>query len=292
MIRATRTLNLGLIMADRDFSRFIPPNLRQPLREAGAVGYNILDNLFGIDNDVDTTGELLGESLRRDPFGTAKAMGSGVVEGFQEAYADPEGTVDDLIAGFQEAYARASQPLPEDATPEEIGQRTSDLFALSAAIPGVGIAGQAVRRLPGEDLLPPAGRAVIRRDDVFRGEGPATVSEVLAASNAPYATRLTGMDQLEDMVRSGLVRPKPGGYGKGAGSTIYFGPAQTPELNTSVFNSLSEGKPVGLVGKPGTLAAYEGGIPIDELERIVVRQPDGTMLDMLDEILARNRGSR
>jgi hypothetical protein len=38
------------------------------------------------------------------------------------------------------------------------------------------------------------------------------------------------------------------------------------------------------------LAAYEGGIPIDELERIVVRQPDGTMLDMLDEILARNRG--
>ncbi len=129
-------------MADRDFSRFIPPNLRQPLREAGAVGYNVLDNIIGFDNDVDTTGELLGESLRRDPFGTAKAMGSGVVEGFQEAYADPEGTVDDLIAGFQEAYARASQPLPEDATPEEIGQRTSDLFALSAAIPGVGIAGQ------------------------------------------------------------------------------------------------------------------------------------------------------
>ena len=132
-------------MADRDFSRFIPPHLRQPLREAGAVGYNILDNLFGIDNDVDTTGELLGESLRRDPFGTAKAMGSAVVEGFQEAYADPEGTVDDLIAGFQEAYARASQPLPEDATPEEIGQRTSDLFALSAAIPGVGIPGRVVK---------------------------------------------------------------------------------------------------------------------------------------------------
>lgn len=48
-------------------------------------------------------------------------------------------------------------------------------------------------------------------------------------------------------------------------------------------------KPVALVGRPGTIGAYEGGIPIDELERILIRQDDGTLLDMLDEILARNR---
>jgi hypothetical protein len=137
-----------------------------------------------------------------------------------------------------------------------------------------------------------AGRAVIRRDETYRGEGPATVSESFAESDAPYAIRLTGMDQLEDMIESGLVRPRPGGYGPRNYSTIYFGETQTPDPMASVFTRPSPSKPVALVGNPRTLAAYEGGIPIDELERILVLQEDGQMLDMLDEILARNQARR
>lgn len=137
-----------------------------------------------------------------------------------------------------------------------------------------------------------AGRATTRRDDVFRGEGPARVSDEVAASDAPYAMRLTGMEQIEDMIESGLVRPKPGGYGQQNKSTIYFGESQTTDPMASIFTRPNAEKPAVLVGRPGTLGAYEGGIPIDELERVLIRQEDGQLLDMLDDIIARNRARR
>jgi hypothetical protein len=74
---------------DRNFLQFVPPNLRPALSEAGRVGYNILDNIIGYDDNYDTTGELLARSLREDPLGTLGAMGKGLYEGVKTASQSP-----------------------------------------------------------------------------------------------------------------------------------------------------------------------------------------------------------
>jgi hypothetical protein len=58
-------------MAESGFSRFIPPNLRQPLAEAGALGYQLLDNVVGFDDGttpwVSCSGVLCGKILLGRP---------------------------------------------------------------------------------------------------------------------------------------------------------------------------------------------------------------------------------
>jgi hypothetical protein len=39
-------------MAESGFSRFIPPNLRQPLNELGALAYQLYDNVFAFGGRV------------------------------------------------------------------------------------------------------------------------------------------------------------------------------------------------------------------------------------------------
>ena len=142
---------------DRNFLQFVPPNLRPALSEAGRVGYNILDNIIGYDDNYDTTGELLARSLREDPLGTLGAMGGGLYEGVKTAVTEPVQTARNVADEFTEAFLRLREPLPEFASREDIAQRTSDLSILGAIIPGVrpavrtvGAVGQiAARAIPG-----------------------------------------------------------------------------------------------------------------------------------------------
>ena len=142
---------------DRNFLQFVPPNLRPALSEAGRVGYNILDNIIGYDDNYDTTGELLARSLREDPLGTLGAMGGGLYEGVKTAVTEPVQTARNVADEFTEAFLRLREPLPEFASREDIAQRTSDLSILGAIIPGVrpavrtvGAVGQiAARAVPG-----------------------------------------------------------------------------------------------------------------------------------------------
>ena len=142
---------------DRNFLQFVPPNLRPALSEAGRVGYNILDNIIGYDDNYDTTGELLKRSLREDPLGTLGAMGGGLYEGVKTAVTEPVQTARNVADEFTEAFLRLREPLPEFASREDIAQRTSDLSILGAIIPGVrpavrtvGAVGQiAARAVPG-----------------------------------------------------------------------------------------------------------------------------------------------
>ena len=142
---------------DRNFLQFVPPNLRPALSEAGRVGYNILDNIIGYDDNYDTTGELLARSLREDPLGTLGAMGKGLYEGVKTAVTEPVQTARNVADEFTEAFLRLREPLPEFASREDIAQRTSDLSILGAIIPGVrpavrtvGAVGQiAARAVPG-----------------------------------------------------------------------------------------------------------------------------------------------
>lgn len=130
-----------------------------------------------------------------------------------------------------------------------------------------------------------ASRAMIRRDNVFRGDGPINVS-IPAAPTKPYAVRSTGYEQVDDMVASGLVRPKPGGYGKQQKATIYFGEAATPAPTPLALPSPDR---VRLIADSATLAGRNRPLPIDELKAVYALR-DGKEVDILPDIIRRNRG--
>lgn len=246
------------------------------------------------DPKVPSVGDLLGlpsEELQRpQPRGD-----------LLDYYLGPTG-IPDRLRLLNELFNPAAEPIEyagyamrEDLSPEQRQEYAA--YAASqagiAALPGALYARRLAAMLRGMPQPDPAdvtkGRAVIRRDDVYRGEGPARVSPTVAKSDAPYALRITGMDQLEDMIASGLVRPKPGGYGKRNMSQLYFGETSNPDPMASIFSRPTPEKPVVLVGRPAELGAYEGGIPIDALERVLLRQENGDLVDILDDILARNQ---
>jgi len=203
--------------------------------------------------------------------------------------------LNELLNPYAEPMRHAEYAMDEDLSPEQRQEHAA--YAASqagiASLPGAMHARRAAKTLRGMMQPDPenvtAGRAIRRRDDTYRGEGPASVPDTFATSEYPYASRKTDMAQLEDMIASGLVRPKPGGYGKRNYSTIYFGETDNPDPMASVFSRPTPDKPVLLMGDPKELAGYEGGIPIDVLEHIFVRQENGEALDLLEEILARNR---
>jgi hypothetical protein len=136
-------------MAESGFSRFIPPNLRQPLNEAGALAYQLYDNVFGVDDDYDTMGELLKQSLREDPIGTAKGIATGVVDSAKAAYEDPMGTLSALGDEFVGAYEMLSAPMNLSASREEVGKRLEAASLLSSVVPGLGVAGAGTKALGG-----------------------------------------------------------------------------------------------------------------------------------------------
>lgn len=215
---------------------------------------------------------------------------------------DPSATFADQMGLADLTPLSALYGIEEGADTAARGYQTGDLGTMAMggleaglgileALPGAGAVYKGIgKALDARRGAPPApSSAVIRRDDVFRGSGPATVSYPRDTTD-PFAVRLTDMNQLQDMVESGLVRPKPGGYGRGQKSSLYFGTSQNPDPTASVFSSPSERKPVVLVGDAQRLASFEDGIPIDALTSILVRQQDGTLTDMFDEIIRQNRG--
>ncbi len=121
----------------QDWRYYVPPNLRGPLSEAGRVGYNLLDNLIGFDDEYDTTGELLTRSLREDPLGTLGSMAGGLYEGAKTAVTQPVQTAREAADEFANTFLRLREPLPEDATREDISQRTADLSLLASLIPAL-----------------------------------------------------------------------------------------------------------------------------------------------------------
>jgi len=129
--------------------------------------------------------------------------------------------------------------------------------------------------------------AIIRPDDVFRGNGPITTS--LSVASKPYAVRVTGQSQIEDMIQSGLIRPKEGGYGQEGKAILYFG-----EMDDAVPNSIFT-RPKGdgdknytIVADSSKIAGREGPIPLDDVQHIWTMR-DGQMVDILDEVKLKNR---
>lgn len=141
-----------------DFSRYIPPPLRGPLREARGLGYSILDNVIGLDDGFESGGERLGRVLRENPIRTAKAVGGNILEGIGDAVTDPIGTVQEIGEGIARSYQGASQGaaayLPDgvelkDATYAQIREANdaylADLTNLASVVPATKAVGTAGR---------------------------------------------------------------------------------------------------------------------------------------------------
>ena len=130
-------------------------------------------------------------------------------------------------------------------------------------------------------------QARIREDDVFRGNGPITTS--LDKATKPFAVRLTGESQIEDMIKSGLVRPKEGGYGQDQKAILYFGEMDEP-VPTSVFTKPKDdpNKNYTIVMDSTKAAGREGPIRLDELQHVWTTR-DGELVDVLPELLVKNR---
>jgi hypothetical protein len=130
-------------MAEPVFPGSLFPDLRQPLNELGALGYQLLDNVVGFDDNYDTTGELLGRSLQQDPIGTLGGIASGVVDSVKAAYADPLGTLSEMGAEFVTAFEMLNTPMAMDASRDEVGRRLEAMNLLSSVIPVVGAGAKA-----------------------------------------------------------------------------------------------------------------------------------------------------
>lgn len=125
-----------------DFNRY--------LRNAGNLGYSLLDNVIGFDDGYDTTGELLGRYIRQDPIGAAKVIGGSVVQGVVDTVKDPVGTIKDAATGIassaKSASGGAAAYLPEgvelkNATYEQIRDANeaflADITNVASVVPAV-----------------------------------------------------------------------------------------------------------------------------------------------------------
>ena len=144
--------------------------------------------------------------------------------------------------------------------------------------------------LSASDSFGGSAKAVIRPDDIFRGEGRPTLSFTPEQAGDKYAIRTTQQDQIDDMIASGLVRPKPGGYGKRGKSTLYFGLQDTPQAVAGTMPGQIAPGGYAIVGKAGRMleASGEHGISLDALEHVWKRGEDGQLIDILPDIREKN----
>jgi hypothetical protein len=209
-----------------------------------------------------------------------------------------------VIAGIGEALAaQPAAQLAGSATGGAAAQGTAEAGGGPLAQFGVGLLGGAggaaavmrptaavPRPVPAAAVdnvpQPVQTGAVIREDNIFRGVGTPKVS--VDATNKPFVVRGTTQNQIDDMIASGLVRPKPGGYGKDQKATIYFGESDEA-LPTGVFARPTPDRYV-LVGESGKIVGREGNIPIDSLQH-VWHEVDGQVIDVLPDILSANRAA-
>jgi hypothetical protein len=129
---------------------------------------------------------------------------------------------------------------------------------------------------------------VIRTDDKFRGEGTPRIADIENVTTS-HMVRRTTMGQVNDMIQSGTVRPKEGGYGKYKNSQLYFGP--TSKTNPDQFSGAFEAKPSGdnvvIIAKTDSLRETTGPIPINKLQHVWAER-NGKYVDILPDIIAAN----
>jgi hypothetical protein len=193
-------------------------------------------------------------------------------------------TASSLVPAAKGATTVAKAAIPGKVQADVVGQMRSILdgdteFRAESENPPVGLSAQVTGAVPSD--------IVIRPDNKFRGEGAITTG--IAKATKPFAVRLTGQSQIEDMIESGLVRPKEGGYGTDKKATIYFGEMDNP-VPESIFTKPKDDptKNYTLVMDSSKAAGRDTPIQLDELKHIWTKR-DGELVDVLPEVLEKNK---
>jgi hypothetical protein len=121
----------------------------------------LFDNIFGLDNEYESTGETIKKALVEDPYGTVKGMATSAYEGAVDLARNPYSvlgrTVEDTAGSLNrvatedldEKLNRMYGVTYEDATPEQVTKArevvASDVMTTAGLIPGAGIAAKGVK---------------------------------------------------------------------------------------------------------------------------------------------------
>jgi hypothetical protein len=208
------------------------------------------------------------QEVAQDVRGGLSAVGRQVRDNPLSTIADFIPVVGDIKAYGEDVARAAAMRARGDVRGAQGVEQFAIPMAMASILPGVG----------------EARKAVIRSDDVFRGVGTPKIT--VEQTDKPFVVRTTTQDQIDDMIASGLVRPKPGGYGKQQSPQIYFGESETAEPS-GVFGRPAEGG-FAIVGKSGNLVGKEGPISLDQLEHIWENR-GGELVDILPDIIRRNQ---
>lgn len=203
-----------------DFTRYIPPRLREPLRQAGGLGYSLIDNIIGIDDDFESGGERFGRAVRQDPMGTARAVGGSILDSVSSAVTDPVGTAQGVASDIGQSYLRSSQGaaayLPEgveltDATYQQIREANEAYLADVTGLAGVIPAGRAIGAVgrAADDAIGADARGLIRAVAQGDLEG---IGEVLQRGREPQSLSAAKGPKKEDLDPLGYQKTKMRDY--------------------------------------------------------------------------------
>lgn len=193
------------------------------------------------------------------------------------------------VAMAERAGTASQEMLAPDRTAGERTKAGLDmLLEMTGMVPGAALAkivGAPARtaRVAGTVDDVPAG-AIIRSDDTFRGQGFSN-----SVPEGTFAVRVTGDSQIEDMIRSGLVRPPEGGYpGTGKGTVYFHGMENTQP--TSVFHTpkADPKKNYSIVADAETARSKGEPLTLDDLRHVWTLR-NGEMVDVLSELRRKNR---
>lgn len=206
-----------------DFNYYIPPRLREPLRQARGLGYSLIDNVIGLDDGYESGGERLGTAIRQDPMGVARSVGGSLLESVGDTISDPMGAIQGVAQGIGQSYTRASQGaaayLPEgvelkDATMEQIRMANdaylADVTGLASVVPAtraVGTAGRTAMRVAraADDAIGADARGLVRAVAQGDLEG---VGEVFQRGREPQSLSAAKGPKKEDLDPLGYQKTK------------------------------------------------------------------------------------
>tara|TARA_R100001510_G_scaffold26537_1_gene23339 strand:- start:168 stop:2201 length:2034 start_codon:yes stop_codon:yes gene_type:complete len=119
---------------------YIPPQFRDPFMIGGqydrSIPHALIDNLIGLDDGFESTGEALGRKFNEDELGFLLDMGIGAAKGaYNLLTTNPKTTVSNYVGGVGDAFKRLKS---NEGTAD---QKLGDLLMVGSVVP----AGQAVR---------------------------------------------------------------------------------------------------------------------------------------------------
>lgn len=116
----------------RNLVQYIPPNMRDALMVGGQYGRSIphalVDNIVGLNDNVQSVGEDLGAYAVDDPLGFGTDIVTGLAEGAYNLVTSPIDTVSGYLG---DVYGAATR----DQTNRTADQRLGDLFTAGSIIP-------------------------------------------------------------------------------------------------------------------------------------------------------------